>query len=43
MVFVALVPQWWRRTMRPLLSEWDKLASDGERALIRQRGWDGVV
>jgi len=43
MVFVALVPQWWRRTMGPLLSEWDRLASDEERALIRQRGWEGVV
>jgi alkane 1-monooxygenase len=43
MVFVALVPRWWRRTMGPLLAEWDKLASDGERTLIRQRGWEGVV
>jgi Fatty acid desaturase len=43
MVFVAFVPQWWRRTMGPLLSEWDRLASDEERELIRQRGWEGVV
>lgn len=43
MVLVALVPQLWHRTMRPLLSEWDRLASDEERALIRQRGWEGVV
>jgi alkane 1-monooxygenase len=43
MVFVALVPQLWRRTMRPLLNEWDSRASDEERALIRERGWDGVV
>jgi hypothetical protein len=43
MVFVALVPAWWRKTMRPLLDEWDKLASDDERALIRQRSWEGVV
>jgi hypothetical protein len=43
MVFVALVPAWWRKTMRPLLDEWDKLASDDERSLIRARGWGGVV
>lgn len=43
MVLVALVPGWWRRTMGPLLNEWDRLASDTERALIRQRGWDNVV
>jgi hypothetical protein len=43
MVFVALIPALWRRTMGPLLAEWDKLANDGERALIRQRGWEGVV
>lgn len=43
MVFVALVPQWWRRTMGPLLAEWDSLASAGERELIRRRGWEGVV
>jgi fatty acid desaturase len=43
MVFVAMVPRLWRRTMRPLLAEWDKLASDEERALIRQRDWEGVV
>lgn len=43
MVFVALVPRLWRRTMGPLLAEWDRLASDDERALVRQRGWEGVV
>jgi alkane 1-monooxygenase len=43
MVFVALVPRLWRRTMRPLLAEWDRLATDDERALIRERGWEGVV
>jgi alkane 1-monooxygenase len=43
MVLVALVPQWWRRTMGPLLSEWDRLASEEERALIEQRGWTGRV
>jgi len=43
MVFVALMPRWWRQTMGPLLAEWDKRASDEERALIRQRGWEGVV
>ena len=43
MVLVALVPAWWRRTMRPLIAEWDRCASDGERSLIRQRGWEGVI
>ncbi len=43
MVFVALIPALWRKTMRPLLAEWDRLASEQERALIRQRGWEGVV
>jgi Fatty acid desaturase len=43
MVFVALVPVWWRKTMRPLLDEWDRLASEEERALIRARGWGSVV
>jgi alkane 1-monooxygenase len=43
MVFVALVPAVWRRTMAPLLAKWDLLASEEERALIRQRGWEGVV
>ena len=40
---VAMVPRLWQRTMRPLLADWDRLASDGERALIRERCWDGVV
>ena len=43
MAVLAFVPGLWRRTMQPLLREWDNLASDEERALIRQRGWDGVV
>jgi alkane 1-monooxygenase len=43
MVFVALVPAWWRRTMQPLLAEWDRRASEGERALILQRDWTGLV
>jgi alkane 1-monooxygenase len=42
MVFVALVPPLWRKTMGPLLADWDaRLASDAERALVRQRGWEG--
>ena len=41
MVFVALLPTLWRRTMRPLLSDWDaRLANEAERAVIRERGWD---
>jgi hypothetical protein len=43
MAFVALMPRLWRRTMGPLLAQWDSLASEEERALIRQRGWEGVV
>jgi fatty acid desaturase len=43
MVFVALVPALWRRFMGPLLAEWDRRATDDERALVRQRGWEGVV
>lgn len=38
MVLLAFVPAIWRRTMDPLLSDWDRrLASEGERALLRQQ------
>jgi alkane 1-monooxygenase len=43
MVFVALVPAWWRRTMAPLLADWDaRLADEAERAVIRECGWAGL-
>jgi hypothetical protein len=33
---VAFIPPLWRRAMAPLLADWDaRLASDGERALVR--------
>jgi alkane 1-monooxygenase len=41
MAVLALVPALWRRSMRPLLSDWDeKKASPSERQAIRERGWD---
>jgi hypothetical protein len=41
MAFIALSPRLWRRTMAPLLSDWDRLmASEGERHLVETRGWD---
>ncbi len=41
MVLLALVPPLWDRSMSPLLADWDRnLASEAERAEIRQRGWD---
>jgi fatty acid desaturase len=43
MALVALVPSLWRRMMGPLLAEWDQRASEEERAVIRARGWEGVV
>jgi alkane 1-monooxygenase len=44
MAMLALVGPLWRRTMRPLLADWDrKLANEAERQLIRQRGWDNVA
>jgi hypothetical protein len=44
MAFIALTPPLWRRIMRRLLTDWDEhYASDAERELIRQRGWDGIA
>ena len=41
MAVLALVPALWRRSMRPLLLEWDeKKASPSERQAISERGWD---
>jgi fatty acid desaturase len=40
MALIALVPPLWRRTIVPLLAEWDRsLASDAERRLIARHGW----
>jgi alkane 1-monooxygenase len=40
--FIALlVPPLWHRMIDPLLRDWDeRLASDEERALVKQRGWE---
>ena len=44
MAFIALTPPLWRRIMRPLLADWDlNYASDAERELVRERGWDGIA
>ena len=44
MAFIALAPPLWRHIMRPLLVEWDKrFASEAERAVVRERGWEGVA
>jgi alkane 1-monooxygenase len=44
MAFIALTPPLWRRIMRRLLADWDEhYASDAERELIRQRGWEGIA
>jgi hypothetical protein len=44
MAFIALTPPLWRRIMRPLLVDWDRdCASEAERELIRERGWDGLA
>ena len=41
MVLLALVPFLWRRNMAPRLTDWDqRFASDAERAIIRERGWE---
>jgi len=44
MALIALTPPLWRRIMKPLLADWDRnYASDAERELVRERGWDGVA
>ena len=41
---LALTPPLWRHIMRPLLVDWDKrFASEAERAVVRERGWEGVA
>ncbi len=40
LLLIALVPPLWQRLINPRLAEWDKkFASDGERSLIAERGW----
>jgi alkane 1-monooxygenase len=42
MALIALVSPLWRKTMRPLLDDWDRrFASETERRAIRERGWEG--
>lgn len=44
MAMLALIGPLWRRTMRPLLADWDsRLANEAERQLVRQRGWDNLA
>jgi len=40
MICIAFVPFMWRRRVHPLLADWDAhMASDAERAIIAERGW----
>src|SRR5665648_822170 len=44
MAFIALTPPLWRRIMRELLVDWDQnYASDAEREIVRERGWEGLA
>ena len=44
MAFIALTPPLWRHIMRPLLVDWDqRFASDAEREVVRERGWEGIA
>ena len=44
MAMLALIGPLWRRTMRPLLADWDRsLASEAERQLVHQRGWSNLA
>jgi hypothetical protein len=44
MAVLALIGPLWRRTMRPLLAQWDEtLASEAERQLIEERGWTNAA
>lgn len=41
MFLLSLMPRRYRRSVNPILREWDKTyASDAEKALIRERGWE---
>jgi alkane 1-monooxygenase len=44
MAFIALTPPLWRHIMRKLLADWDEsFASEAEREVVRERGWEGVA
>ena len=44
MAFIALTPPLWRYIIKRLLVDWDKrFASEAERAVVRERGWEGVA
>ena len=44
MAFIALTPPLWRYIMRKLLADWDeRFASEAERKVVRERGWEGVA
>jgi fatty acid desaturase len=44
MAFIALTPPLWRHIMRRLLADWDqRFASEAERKVVRERGWEGVA
>ena len=44
MALIALTPPLWRYMMRKLLADWDaRFASEQERALVRERGWEGLA
>lgn len=44
MAFIVLTPPLWRAIIKPLLEDWDKnFASEEERAIVRERGWEGVA
>jgi alkane 1-monooxygenase len=44
MAFFALTPPLWRYIMKRLLVDWnERFASEAERAVVRERGWEGVA
>ena len=44
MAFIALTPPLWRYMMKRLLVDWDnRFASEAERAVVRERGWEGIA
>ncbi|HSA66451.1 MAG TPA: alkane 1-monooxygenase [Methyloceanibacter sp.] len=44
MAFIALTPPLWRHIMRKLLVDWDeRFASEAERQVVRERGWEGIA
>jgi len=43
MSLIALAPRLWCRVMDPLLADWDRrFASEAERSLVHERGWEIV-